>query len=933
VPIHTEERDYQARAMSELLESTADGPAGLIIEGQAGIGKTTIWLSAVEEALAQGFRVLSARPGQTESVLGYAALADLIGGIEDAVLDGLPPLQRVALDRVLLRSTVGGPVTDQRVAAAAVGAIIETLAATTPVLVAVDDVQWLDSSSRAVIGFVLRRLAGRVAVMVTDRHEPGAAPATAWLQLARPERLHRIAVAPLDLAGMHSVIGARLGRRFTTPTLARIHQVSGGNPFYALELARAIEGPALRSDAVLPATLAEVVHVRIQHLHAEARAVLLGAACVADPTVELLTQATDLEMERVVELLDEMGGDGIITIEGNQVRFTHPLLARGVYTGATRSARRFIHRRLADLVDHPELTARHLALAAATSDPDTLQALDTAAEVAHARGAPAAAAELIELAISLGGDTTPRRIRAAEFHFRAGSLLPARLHLQSTIDSLPAGTLRCSALMLLGAVKGYDDDTAGAVEAMIQALHEAEDNTALRLHCLLRLVAGLVMVGRVGESVDHARSAVALADRLDVPGLRSQALAIWVTVSFVHGLGVDRRALQTALELEDPHGDATTWYQASAVQAMISAWTGDLGQARDQMRAVQHRMLNGGTEIDIIWAANHLATIDVWSGRYVDAADTSRQAVQRAEQMGGRHLLVTAWSWQAEVAAYTGREADARSAAGNAIAAGREIGGPYLITAPTASLAFLEVSLGNYGAALTVLEPLLATFDAAHDTEIVVGGHLPDAIEALVALGRLDDAEPLVAALQNNGARVDRPWMCALGARGRAHLCAARQDLDGADHALQEALSHHERLPMPFERARTQLLLGQLQRRQRRKEAAAATLREALHAFEYLGTPVWADRARAELARTNVAPDTDVDLTPSERRVADLAASGMKNRDVAAALFISTKTVEANLSRIYHKLGIRSRAELGRWHSQLPAVPTQSDLAARASET
>jgi DNA-binding NarL/FixJ family response regulator len=125
-------------------------------------------------------------------------------------------------------------------------------------------------------------------------------------------------------------------------------------------------------------------------------------------------------------------------------------------------------------------------------------------------------------------------------------------------------------------------------------------------------------------------------------------------------------------------------------------------------------------------------------------------------------------------------------------------------------------------------------------------------------------------------------------------------------------MEDHDRLPMPFERARTQLLLGQLQRRQRKKEGARATLREALRAFEALGTPLWADRARTELARTNVAPGRDQMLTPSERRVAELAALGMTNRDVAAALFISPKTVEANVARIYRKLGIRTRAELGR---------------------
>ena len=140
----------------------------------------------------------------------------------------------------------------------------------------------------------------------------------------------------------------------------------------------------------------------------------------------------------------------------------------------------------------------------------------------------------------------------------------------------------------------------------------------------------------------------------------------------------------------------------------------------------------------------------------------------------------------------------------------------------------------------------------------------------------------------------------------------AKGDVAAAQRMADAAMAEHERLPMPFDRARTQLLLGQLQRRQRQKETATATFRTALAAFEDMGAPLWADRARAELARTNVTPNRGLVLTPSEQRVAELAASGMTNRDIAAALFISRKTVEANLARIYRKFGIKSRAELGR---------------------
>lgn len=203
-------------------------------------------------------------------------------------------------------------------------------------------------------------------------------------------------------------------------------------------------------------------------------------------------------------------------------------------------------------------------------------------------------------------------------------------------------------------------------------------------------------------------------------------------------------------------------------------------------------------------------------------------------------------------------------------------------------------------------------------TEIYVAAWLPDAIEALIGLNRLPEAEPLVEALEANGRRLDWAWMPAVGCRSRALLLGAQGHVDQAVEAAEQALTEHDRLPMPFERARTVLVLGQLQRRQRRRAVAVATLQEALAAFEALGTPLWAEQARRALGRIDERSDRGAVLTASERRIAELVASGMSNREVAAKLFVSAKTVEVHLSRIYRKLGIRSRAELG-WRITRPA--------------
>lgn len=903
-------REAEARAVSEFLERAQTGPAGLVVQGEAGIGKTTLIIEATDRAAAQGFQVLSARGSPAEVSYAYTAVADLLGGVTEALLEDLPEVQRLALKRTQL-GDIAGPATDERIVAAAFLSVVEQTSTQTPVLLAIDDAQWLDASSKAVIGFTARRLRGRVGLLVTLRSgEPQSVLEESWLQFARPEALTRLGMRPLSLGGVHALIAARLGRTLPRPTITGIYDVSGGNPFFAMELA--VSAVAEPSGALvgLPDSLSALVRRRIGDAHEEVGSVLLAAACTAAPTVDLLASALDVTAARVVELLESVERLAIVAIDGNRVRFTHPLFATGVYTGAPPSRRRAMHRRLAEVVDQPEVKARHLALAAAGGDGATLSALDAAAETTSARGAPAVAAELIELALRLGGDTPQRRVRAGELHFRAGSLVAARRHLQASLDDAPAGILRCMALMWLGAVLGYDDDPVAAAQAMAEAAEEAGDNAPLRLLCLLRLALTLTMIDRLDEAIERADEAVGIAKQLGVPGLHSQALSIWVAGKFLQGLGVDQEALQTALELEDPDGGATTWFRASAVQAMMNAYTGDLVRARTQMRAVQQQMLEGGTEVDVIWAAVHIAALAVWSGDYAEAAQAAQEAVERAEQLGGRLALVTAWTPESAAAAYTGREAEARAAAESAIKTANQIGATQLAKEPTTTMGFLEVSLGDYPAAVAVLRPLLERFDPVRGCEIEGGGHLPDAIEAFTALGRIEDAEPFVHALETNGAIRDRPWMLAMGARGRGHLAAARGDLTSAQDALEYAMTHHERLPMPFERARTQLLLGAVQRRRRRYQAAATNLSEALKTFQHLGTPLWAARAQAELGRLDYSRGDGNELTAAEQRVAALAARGLSNKEIAAQLFISAKTVEMNLSRVYRKLGIRSRGGL-----------------------
>ena len=381
---------------------------------------------------------------------------------------------------------------------------------------------------------------------------------------------------------------------------------------------------------------------------------------------------------------------------------------------------------------------------------------------------------------------------------------------------------------------------------------------------------------------------------------------------FLRGDGLDEASMARALELEDQHADIPMAFRPRMQNAMLLSWTGQLDQAHHELASIRRSCIERGEENELMFVAVHSVLLEIWRGNFAEAALIADDTMERAMQLGGDVPLFVAMTMRAALATRAGLEDQARRDTKEALAASQRCGANLLVVWTITTLGFLEVSLGNYDAALATLAPLLAYLDAAPKaTEIPAASFVPDAVESLIALGRLADAEPLVDVLERNGARLDRAWMLAVGARCRAMLLAAHGEIEAADRAAEAAMIHHDRLPMPFERARTQLLVGQLQRRQRKREAASATLREAVATFEDLGMPLWAERARAELKRAS-GIRTHAELTASEQRVAELAATGLTIREMAAALFISPKTVEANLSRIYRKLNIRSRAELGR---------------------
>lgn len=893
-------RAEELEAIQRFLDALTAGPAVLVFEGEPGIGKTTLLRAGADAARRRGAAVLACGGSGAETRLAYAALVDLLRDVDDELLERLPAPQREALDVALLRAGRGDNDVDRRAVATATLSVLEALARRGPVVVAIDDLQWLDRPSARVVEFCARRLAGNMGLIASRRlDEEGA-----WGAGLVGAEVRRLApFAALELQRL-------LRERAHAPrrSLVRIAAASGGNPFYALALARAVPAGRLWSPELrLPASLDEIVATRMAGLGEHVEEALLAVAALADPTLALLERVLGPEAARSLDVAEARG---LLERHGRRLRFTHPILASGVYARAQPSRRRAMHRRLGHAVEDLEERARHLALAGTT--PDALVALNAAARYVRSRGAPDAAAELLELALGLGGGQE-LCVRAAEHHFDAGDPQRAQALLEEAILALPAGEVRAEALLLLGEVRYKDDSFPAARELLEQAQREAGADGPLCVMIDLKLAFILFHLAPLSATTP-ARSALAGAERLGEPGLLAQALAVSAMVDFNLGLGLDEPRLARALALEDPNLRTGTELVPSLIASFLFMWTDRLDEARGLVETLVIRHTEHGEEHALAWVQGFQRVwIECLAGDLASASGAAGEGVERLmalETTLGRALAFTS---SALLHAYAGRVDMARHGAEEAFALFERSGWQGSVGWPLTILGFVELSVGDFRAAAARLGPPAAMAIAAGLREPAAGGALfaGDAAEALIAVGRIDEAERLVAQLEARGSALARTWAIAVGARCRGLLSAAHGDVAAAEQALERALIAHERLPMPIERARSLLALGRIRRRRRRRLAAKAALEEALAIFEAVGSPRWAEQAAAEIACLGLHRRTPDALTPSEERVATLAASGLTNRQVAAALHVSPKTVEAQLAVTYRKLGIHSRAELG----------------------
>jgi DNA-binding CsgD family transcriptional regulator len=891
-------RDDELRSLYAFLDRPVEGMAALVLVGEAGIGKSTLWLTGLESAQERGIRVLSARPAEVELGVAYAALGDLLEEPLAHVLPDLTAPRRRALETALLVGDEVNEPVDVRTLAVAVRDALHLLAEHESILVAIDDVQWLDASSSSALAFALRRLPAQDVRLLLARRLGDGIPVSE-LELAVDDRLVELLdVGPLSAGALHALVQDRLGRPLARPTLLRLHEVSGGNPFFALELARAL-GTVVDPTQPLPVpeTLEALVRARLRGLPQATRRELLLACAHGRLTAAQLDQ----------DALEPAFVEHVIEVANGVVRFTHPLLAAVLYQAASPQARRRAHERLAEIVEDPLARARHRALTLQEPNATLAAELEAAATVAIARGAPIVAAELFEHALHAtsedAGDVRRRRaLSTAKAHLAAGEEARPRAIALELLDNAPAGQARAETLALMAGFEGPER----AVSMLGEAVLEAASVPALQA----RLEQQLADTGRFARgpawAEGHAQAALRIAEELDDDTLRVGALSMLATLRFDLG-DADAPALaDRAYELASAGGDPEQVRLASWALGHILVWSVSTDRARLLLESLyeEERDRDERRAAGVLW---YLAWVELRSGRLQAAAQYAERSIEINSQYGTPNppLFFPA----ALIAAHRGELERAAELAARGLSLADKEGG--IAPGLAAVAGVIDLWSGDLASAVALFAQAEERADAGGRGEPNFRWWRADYVEALLELDRLAEAALVLDGWEEAARRVDRAWVLAQVTRCRGLLAAARGEVDQALATLTQAVREHEHVGDPFGRSRALLALGVTGRRARRKRPAREAIEAALAGFEECGARGWAEKARAELGAIGGRTRQE-GLTAAERRVASLVAEGRTNREVASVLFLAEPTVASHLSHVYAKLGIRSRTELAR---------------------
>ena len=698
------------------------------------------------------------------------------------------------------------------------------------------------------------------------------------------------------------------------PVLARLAAASGGNPFFALEIARVLarEGAERAFDDPLPVPLAlqELVAARLRGLSVAATEAVLVASALSRPTISKVTRAFAAQ-GKAEAALAEADEAGVLVSERGRIRFTHPLLASAIYGSVSQERRRQLHRRLAEVVGDPEERAHHLALSRDEADEVTAAELEHAAQRVRLKGAQDAAAELFEAACRLTpadrpDDLARRLIGQAASTLAVGSLAAARPLAEHALAAPAAPSLRAQALLCLAGIDWAEGAMSAANDHLEQALATASDDQELRGRIYTRL-ARMNAALDPERAVQHADAAVQLLSEEREPELLASALIDRFFAEAMLGRGVRRELFERGLELEARAASAA---EKHPIPLLWFHFTDDFAAGRSRYAEEDELYRELGWESLRADRLGHLALAELRAGRLALAEQYIEQSCSALLPADARGPTAMRFAFRSLIDAHCGRTERARATLAPLIEQFEAVQQVWWTAMSLSTLGFVEFADGDDEAADQALVRMRELIESIGAKEAPLDRSEPFHIEALLALGELDRAQDVLQRLEERGRAFPRLWIATTLPRAHALVLAGEGDMAGALAAL-EKLDLAVASQLPFELGWTLLVKGRLYRRANQKRLAAEALGQALETFERLGAPGWAERARGELARVGLHHRSPHELTATELRVAELAAGGLTNREVATAAFMSPKTVEANLSRVYRKLGIHSRAELG----------------------
>lgn len=906
-------RERETGELKRFVERLPDGMRAILVRGEPGFGKTAIWREAALAAETAGIRVFATRCAEAELPIALGGLCDLIEPAFGEIADELPERQRRAIAAAFGVEDPPAVAPDGLTLPRAVVAVLRLLAARTPVLLAIDDVQWLDAASRGVLAFALRRSGALpIGALVTLRGGPSVSDPLDLANAVGGHSFAELELGALSVGALRHLVQSRLAVRLPRPTMLRLYEASGGNPMFALEFARLVIGrgdPVGGEPLAVPSSLRELVRERVAGFPAEIRRLLEFVATLERPTLAIVGRAfeADENLLAVAERAEALmvGDDGI-------VRFAHPLVASSVYNEATPQHRRALHAEAAGLVTDLESRARHLALAAVGPDSGVAALLDEAARRASARGLPDAAAELADRALvltdpSMRRERTRRALAAARYLMDAWHVERAAETLDTLLADGAMGPERAEALQLRATV---EQDGSVAIALLESALEHTGDDRVLEARILGHLATGIAFWSGDPHSAElRAHEAVALAEELGDPVVLSENLKTLGQIASLNGRPyADTMARAVALDADPPEFAAGS---SRSVLGALHTCSGDLRAARNLLEQELEPATRHG-EKRRAFVLLRLAEVE-WRAGDLDAAERHVEEPAEIFLDGG-----DAWGFaqvltiQALVAAIRGREEESRQLVDEAISLERGHGIKQKAIANRWVLGFLELSLGQPVRAYELLGPLPDALEAFGVREPGFIPALPDVVEVLVVLGRLKDAEAVLSRLERQAVVLQHRWATPAALRCRALLLLAQGEANAAVVSSEESAAGFAAAGFPLDRGRALLVAGDALRRLGERRRAAVKVEAAKAVFSDLGAVLWLKRAEKELRRVSPRPRKDRLLTVSESRVAALVATGLTNKQVAGQLFTTVSTIEAHLTRIYRKANVRSRTELAR---------------------